>query len=1419
VPLLADSSTPPIGRCRVRISRFLIGTAFVLVCALLPSVAAAQQVDANLWITNGAVSAVAAAGDTIYIGGNFTLVGPHTGGGAPIGASSATALWGFPKVHGVVRAVAPDGSGGWFIGGLFDSVGSLPRSSIAHIRSNLTVAPWAPNANDTVLALAVKDSIVYAGGKFTSIGGQTRHKIAALDAYSGLATSWNPGASNPNSIVYALLVHGSTVYVGGDFDNIGGQSRHRIAALRADSGSATLWDPNSSSTVYALAAYGSTIYAGGAFNDIGGQSRSGIVALDESTGFLTSWDANAPSGSVVQAIALSNPLIGEPLIYVGGNFTSMGGQPRNFMAALDAQFGFATEWSPNPDAPVSTLALSPTSPTTIYAGGQFTSIAGQPRNFVAALDTTGLATSWVSHASRDVRALAADASTVYVGGDFIVLGAQLRNRLAALNVKTGLPTSWNPNANNGVNALAVSGSLVYVGGNFTGIGGQTRNRIAAVDAVTGFATSWNPDANAAVLSLAVSGGTVYAGGNFGTIGSAGRNFIAALSTATGLAAGWNPNANGTVQCLALAGGVVYAGGNFSNIGGQGRNRIAALSAATGTATGWNPNANSSAVSALAISGSTVYAGGAFATIGGQMRQFIAALDATTGAATTWNPGASNAVTALAVSGSRVYAGGGFTTIGGQSRLRIAELDAGTGLATSWAPNANSNVFAFAVRGSMVYAAGAFDMVGGVPSRGIAAITMGQAVTRVQPNHGGNSGPVTAVVEGNGFQSGAAVKLTRAGQDIIGTAVTVTPGGGSLSATFDLKGKVPGFWDVVVTNPDSTSATLLSGFTVENLTGPQLRVDLLGPSLMRGNRRTAFDLVIDNPGNIDAQAVPVWIAGVPTNATVELGFPLAYPPRTGGEPDWSTVPLGFTSPSGRYVPIVIPRVPPGTTTRRIYLTVPLNVTSFMLRAATTPPWADGNTFRNCLVTGGVITNPACMGTQLTNINAYLASHLELEGLSGVGVWAKVAWNCEGSATLPAALVKAEQILDYMVSPVESPASAILACRDVLPPRWRDSLVVTIVGSVDPNDKFGSRDTLSAQQAVPYSIRFENLSTATAPAQTVVVVDALSPATLDPATVSLDAITFGDVRVVPPLGLRSYATQVDLRPTKNLLVNVSAGVDVFTGVLTWYFTSIDPATGQPPLNPLTGFLPPNVTPPEGEGSVLFTVRPKPGLAGGTQIGNVASITFDENAPLATPMWQNLLDGSPPASRVMPIAATSDQPSVPVQWAPDGAPAPDLKDYTVYVSEDGSPYRVWRLNTTATNDTLVPPGNHVVHQYAFYSVARDRAGNIETAPPGADATTQARTAVGSGAAVELALEGARPNPAHGAMVVWFTLPSREPATLEVMDIAGRRVLRREVGSLGAGTHAVELGGARAFRPGLYFLRLLHGSRALKARVVVIR
>ena len=201
---------------------------------------------------------------------------------------------------------------------------------------------------------------------------QTRNRIAAIDAATGEATSWNP---NANGAVYALAVSGTTVYAGGMFNAIGGQTRNNIAAIDATTGAATSWNPNANGIVYALAVSGTTVYAGGWFTSIGGQTRNYIAAIDATTGAATSWNPNA--NGWVYALAVSGTTV-----YAGGMFNAIGGQTRNYIAALDAS-GNATSWNPNADSYVLALAVSG---TTVYAGGYFTTIGGVSRPYFAQFD-------------------------------------------------------------------------------------------------------------------------------------------------------------------------------------------------------------------------------------------------------------------------------------------------------------------------------------------------------------------------------------------------------------------------------------------------------------------------------------------------------------------------------------------------------------------------------------------------------------------------------------------------------------------------------------------------------------------------------------------------------------------------------------------------------------------------------------------------------------------------------------------------------------------------------------------------------------------------------------------------------------------------------------------------------------------------
>lgn len=86
-------------------------------------------------------------------------------------------------------------------------------------------------------------------------------------------------------------------------------------------------------------------------------------------------------------------------------------------------------------------------------------------------------------------------------------------------------------------------------------------------------------------------------------------------------------------------------------------------------------------------------------------------------------------------------------------------------------------------------------------------------------------------------------------------------------------------------------------------------------------------------------------------------------------------------------------------------------------------------------------------------------------------------------------------------------------------------------------------------------------------------------------------------------------------------------------------------------------------------------------------------------------------------------------------------------------------------------------------------------------------------------LALAAPAPNPSTGRLAIAFTLPSAAPARLEVIDVAGRMVELRNVGSLGAGPHVVAFTEAARWHPGIYLVRLTQGPHPLIVSACIVR
>src|SRR5215210_4330962 len=631
-------------------------TTTALAVALTAAIATPAAVAAPItdplaaWVPDGEVKAVAVSGSTAYIGGNFTRIAPYTGSSARFDASNGQLKNPWPEVEGVVNAVAVDGAGGWYLGGDFRSVGGVPRTDLAHVLANGSVDPsWAPTTDGTVRALAVDNPSgpIYAGGEFGTVNGSARSHLAGLTRASGALTGFTGGVSQSGFVdfkgVHALLLKGTTLYVGGIFDQGQGSNasatRNRVAAFTVASSVLLPWDPNANHTVNGLAADpdGTDIFISGRFNGVNNPqvARHGIAKVDEAGGAADpNWIAPLQFGPELTSMTISGGWI-----YIGGaniRFNPM--LPPLPAAAISVVGAVASpNWKPTTPGAVTSLAASG---STVYIGtGNFGSgtLSDGPHPGLIAVDAinatpTGFAPpfgrgrqQFPSGGTVGTRAIAVNGSDVVAGGTFINVGGVERRNLAAIDLNTGQPTAFNPpmkgqfSALTFVNAVAVtSDGVVWAGGQFLTEDPNPRTNLAAFDASSGALTSFHRDPNGnGVSALLASGSMVYAGGGFTTVGGMPRHNVAAfrhLPGEDGTVLPFDVATDGPVRALALAGDTLYLGGQFQNVNTtlaslkRARSNLAAVAADTGLARNWDPNADGP-VNALAVSGDTIFAGG------------------------------------------------------------------------------------------------------------------------------------------------------------------------------------------------------------------------------------------------------------------------------------------------------------------------------------------------------------------------------------------------------------------------------------------------------------------------------------------------------------------------------------------------------------------------------------------------------------------------------------------------------------------------------------------------------------------------------------------------------------------------------------------------------------------------------------------
>ena len=344
---------------------------------------------------------------------------------------------------------------------------------------------------------------------------------------------------------------------------------------------------------------GDRVYLAGRFTEVTNPdgttfARNNLAAIDASTGRVTGWNPNVTKlsgASSVQKMALSSD---GSRLFVGGDFTRVGGLTRGRLAAVDPVTG-AVDPNWRADANDTIFALS-TSGTKLYFGGAFTTVAGQPRERLAAVDqaTGALDPNWKPTASRDfdtqrpsVMAMdvSADGTRVYVGGYFSHVNGVWTRKLAAVDAVTGtLIKTFKPADPNNILDIDVANGSVYTacGDLLEGAEARDANTGQLRWSISGGHT--HPQSGDVQAIVAGPDGKVYVGGHFGLMEGLVRKRLLEVDAQTGQIGPWAPQVAGDSTNLGVwaleidpATGRLYAGGDFTVIGGNTYQRFAQFS--------------------------------------------------------------------------------------------------------------------------------------------------------------------------------------------------------------------------------------------------------------------------------------------------------------------------------------------------------------------------------------------------------------------------------------------------------------------------------------------------------------------------------------------------------------------------------------------------------------------------------------------------------------------------------------------------------------------------------------------------------------------------------------------------------------------------------------------------------------------------
>ena len=688
---------------------------------------------------NNGVTALAANGTDLYVGGSFTDV---KNGSTTLTAADYVVKWDGSAWSALGDNGSNNGSfasgtyisslaynnGTLYVGGQFSNVndGGVPQTAADNI-AQWNGTHWSSLGSNgsgegpiggTVFTLSTSGTDLYVGGQFNDVSNNGTTLTAGDWIVRWDGSNWHALGSNGfnngslNNYVTSILIDGSDVYVGGSFYNVNNNGTTLPAAdaiakwdtltgnwsAIGDNGAGNGTFSRSGSDVMVLALQGGTLLAGGYFYD----------PVDNNTllfqaDFLAQWNgghwsgvgatsngalANGYSGSEVSVV-----LVNGTDVYVGGRFNDISNHGVNIPEADYLVKWDGADWSAVGDGgsgygslngPVYALAMVGTD---LYVGGQFTNVKDKGATLTAA--------------------------------DYVAKFDTLTGNWSALG-DNGSSNGAMPNGTY-IAALVADGTDLYVAGGFSNVSNSGTpipeadnlvrwNTLTGTWSALGSNGAGDAALNGFVAALAVDDShNLYAGGSFtNAAGIDTADYIAKWDNTNWSSLGDNNAGNGSlnqgVEAIAVSGTDVYVGGFFSNVNNHGTILNAADLIAKWDGTNWSALGSNgmndgifcvgcgNRVNAILVHGSDVYIGGAFTNLRSNnvvdpAADYIAKWDGSQWTSLS-DDGAGNGslgsdVYALTMQGTDLLVGGAFTNVNDNGTV-IGEADylAAYGMTTS-----------------------------------------------------------------------------------------------------------------------------------------------------------------------------------------------------------------------------------------------------------------------------------------------------------------------------------------------------------------------------------------------------------------------------------------------------------------------------------------------------------------------------------------------------------------------------------------------------------------------------------------------------------------------------------------------------------------------------------------------------------------